>query len=283
MQAPVTCCHPHPPPLPPHPHEEEPKPGTTCSRSHGPPRPPSLRNPANVRLRIPGDAPTPLPVSRQRTRTTPTCQPSPRPPARTLLHARARARQGRAPPPGRATPRRLTAASVEWSLQALKQACSQGYPESAICVQSLDDSLDSAIRITYRISLRSSSLREPRHPPLKVFWMIVLGCLSAPQPRALPRGRHAPQRVDSFVFKNRLQSVIKVGCQAPACSFQQRVHAACRRRPAPTVHRCGREIPRPPLRAAARGTRRAHAPRTPDRHAHSIGTARKTLAFQNVW
>jgi hypothetical protein len=58
---------------------------------------------------------------------------------------------------------------VEWSLQALKQACSQEYPESAICVQSLDDSLDSAIRITYRISLRSSSLREPRHPPLKVF------------------------------------------------------------------------------------------------------------------
>ena len=147
-------------------------------------------------------------------RTTPTRQPSPRPPARTLLHARARARQGHAPPPGRATPRRLTAASVEWSLQALKQACSQGYPESAICVQSLDDSLDSAIRITYRISLRSSSLREPRHPPLKVFWMIVLGCLSAPQPRALPRGRHAPQRVDSFVFKNRLQSVIKVGSSA---------------------------------------------------------------------
>ena len=70
---------------------------------------------------------------------------------------------------------RLT--KVEWSLQALKQACSQEYPESAMCVQSLDDSLDSAIRITYRISLRSSSLREPRHPPLKVF-LEVLFCLS---------------------------------------------------------------------------------------------------------
>ena len=66
-----------------------------------------------------------------------------------------------------------TASSVEWSLQALKQACSQEYPASAMCVQSLDDSLDSAIRITYRISLRSSSLREPRHPPLKVFLEVL--------------------------------------------------------------------------------------------------------------
>ena len=40
---------------------------------------------------------------------------------------------------------------------------------SARCVQSFDDSLDFAIRMTYRISLRSSSLWEPRHPLLKVF------------------------------------------------------------------------------------------------------------------
>ncbi|CAN0478313.1 unnamed protein product [Ascophyllum nodosum] len=32
-----------------------------------------------------------------------------------------------------------------------------GYPGSARCVQSFDDSLDSASRKTYRISLRSSS------------------------------------------------------------------------------------------------------------------------------
>ena len=43
------------------------------------------------------------------------------------------------------------------------------FPEgSASCVQNFDDSLDSAIRMTYRISLRSSSLWEPRHPLLKV-------------------------------------------------------------------------------------------------------------------
>ena len=51
--------------------------------------------------------------------------------------------------------------------QTLKQACSR-LPGSAICVQNFDDSLNSAIRITYRISLRSSSLREPRHPLLRV-------------------------------------------------------------------------------------------------------------------
>ena len=50
----------------------------------------------------------------------------------------------------------------------LKEEYSQVYPESAICVQRFDDSLNSAIRITYRISLRSSSLREPRYPLLRV-------------------------------------------------------------------------------------------------------------------
>jgi|TARA_B110000211_G_scaffold149313_1_gene169948 hypothetical protein len=48
-----------------------------------------------------------------------------------------------------------------------------GIPGSATCVQKFDDSLNSAIHITYRISLRSSSLREPRYPLLKVvkvFW-----------------------------------------------------------------------------------------------------------------
>ena len=47
-------------------------------------------------------------------------------------------------------------------------------PKSAICVQRFDDSLNSAIRITYRISLRSSSLREPRHPLLRVVLYVYL-------------------------------------------------------------------------------------------------------------
>ncbi len=43
-----------------------------------------------------------------------------------------------------------------------------GIPRGAICVQRFDDSLNSAIHITYRISLRSSSMPEPRDPLLKV-------------------------------------------------------------------------------------------------------------------
>ena len=43
-----------------------------------------------------------------------------------------------------------------------------GIPGGAMCVQRFDDSLNSAIHTTYRISLRSSSMREPRDPLLKV-------------------------------------------------------------------------------------------------------------------
>jgi hypothetical protein len=39
---------------------------------------------------------------------------------------------------------------------------------SATCVQNLDDSQTSAIHTTYRSSLRSSSLSEPRYPSLKI-------------------------------------------------------------------------------------------------------------------
>ena len=39
-----------------------------------------------------------------------------------------------------------------------------GEPSGASCVQRFDDSRNSAIHTTYRISLRSSSLQEPRYP-----------------------------------------------------------------------------------------------------------------------
>ena len=45
-----------------------------------------------------------------------------------------------------------------------------GIPAGAMCVQKLDDSLNSAIHIIYRISLRSSSMPEPRDPLLKVLF-----------------------------------------------------------------------------------------------------------------
>ena len=42
-----------------------------------------------------------------------------------------------------------------------------------MCVQRFDDSRNSAIHTTYRISLRSSSLREPRYPLLRVVSVTV--------------------------------------------------------------------------------------------------------------
>ena len=49
-----------------------------------------------------------------------------------------------------------------------------GIPRGAMCVQRFDDSLNSAIHITYRISLRSSSMPEPRDPLLKVFTIVLV-------------------------------------------------------------------------------------------------------------
>ena len=52
----------------------------------------------------------------------------------------------------------------------------------AICVQRFDGSRNSAIHTTYRISLRSSSIREPRYPLLRV----VFGLWSGGTEAALP-------------------------------------------------------------------------------------------------
>ena len=57
---------------------------------------------------------------------------------------------------------------AERGSRTLRKVCYRAFPGSAMCVQNLDDSRGFAIRITYRISLRSSSLWEPRHPLLKV-------------------------------------------------------------------------------------------------------------------
>lgn len=63
----------------------------------------------------------------------------------------------------------------------------------AMCVQRFDGSLNSAIHITYRISLRSSSMPEPRDPLLKVltcFFFVNQNIQSAVQIEfvALPAG-----------------------------------------------------------------------------------------------
>jgi hypothetical protein len=72
----------------------------------------------------------------------------------------------------------------------------------AICVQRFDDSRNSAIHTTYRISLRSSSLREPRYPLLRVVFSLFL-----------IRGRAPEGARKGSVFSRFLHSVL-VGCAA---------------------------------------------------------------------
>ena len=67
----------------------------------------------------------------------------------------------------------------EAQYQAVLEGCNDartgmpfGIPKGAMCVQRLDDSRNSAIHISFRISLRSSSMREPRDPLLKVLVII---------------------------------------------------------------------------------------------------------------
>ena len=74
------------------------------------------------------------------------------------------------PVPGGTEPN--TQAVLEGSNDA-RTGMPPGIPGGAMCVQRLDDSLNSAIHITYRISLRSSSMPEPRDPLLKVLTYLV--------------------------------------------------------------------------------------------------------------
>ena len=90
----------------------------------------------------------------------------------------------------------------------LSEACSAALPRSAICVQKFDDSLNSAIRITYRISLRSSSVREPRYPLLRVvqrFRIVVFFFCSLWQggPKPTRPARRKKKKMCSFSSSSR--------------------------------------------------------------------------------
>ena len=56
----------------------------------------------------------------------------------------------------------------KYMARTLKQACFQGYPESAVYVQVPIDSRNSAVHNAYHTSLCPSSLIEPRHQSPKV-------------------------------------------------------------------------------------------------------------------
>ena len=70
-------------------------------------------------------------------------------------------------------------ARLEWCNDA-RTGMPFGMPKGAMCVQRFDDSLNSAIHITYRISLRSSSMPEPRDPLLKVLMGFAFPAEGAP-------------------------------------------------------------------------------------------------------
>ena len=66
-------------------------------------------------------------------------------------------------------PQRVVEREFYDSQTGIPYDCSYG----ARCVQRLDDSQIHANRITFRISLRSSSLQEPRDPLLKVVILVL--------------------------------------------------------------------------------------------------------------
>ena len=126
------------------------------------------------------------------------------------------ASEGRERPAGaqrRSQTRGWWAPAGQDTVETLKQAYFQGYPESAGCVQGSIDSRNSATHSAYRISLRPSSLFEPRHPSLKVVKLWSAGTQGRdawrkddhlpgrpwsrtphPAPREWPKAPHWPRR-----------------------------------------------------------------------------------------
>ena len=85
--------------------------------------------------------------------------------------------------PGLPGPRILITPRMEWVdvrvlHPTLRQTCYRPKPLAQYAFKDFDDSRNSAIHTTYRISLRSSSLREPRYPLLRV--VLVSDALGRP-------------------------------------------------------------------------------------------------------
>jgi hypothetical protein len=84
----------------------------------------------------------------------------------------------------------------------------------AMCVQRFDDSLNSAIHITYRISLRSSSMPEPRDPLLKVFIHCLYHSEEMPlgkQEFGVSGGRLGPGREGAGAFRRSNNGYVHIG------------------------------------------------------------------------
>lgn len=101
----------------------------------------------------------------------------------------------------------------------------------ATCVQRLDGSRDSAIHTKYRISLRSSSMREPRYPLPRV----VFSYRRSIGPPDARRGRGARGRLSIQVFLGAFRAGVRwspgarAGARAPRTGGGAR--AECRSTP----------------------------------------------------
>src|SRR5699024_9610397 len=109
-----------------------------------------------------------------------------------------------------------TQAGLEGSNDA-RTGMPPGMPGGAMCVQRFDDSLNSAIHITYRISLRSSSMPEPRDPLLKVLFFdfsfsLVRDCSDCKRERKEERGvgPAIPERGGGVPFRSLKRSRLGV-------------------------------------------------------------------------
>jgi hypothetical protein len=105
---------------------------------------------------------------------------------------------------------------------------SAGKASGATCVQRLDGSRDSAIHTKYRISLRSSSMREPRYPLPRVVSVYVRpllgGALRARAPRT---GARRPARREVFLGACRRRGCLPAAGGAAGVSLDDGVRGSC--------------------------------------------------------
>ena len=107
--------------------------------------------------------------------------------------------------------RQMPPGGAEIGLLTLRQACTLENPGSAMCVQNFNDSRGLAIRITYRISLRSSSLWEPRHPLLKVVVGYCQNFRMAPSCLPHRENKREPHEFHGGVGRDQSRTVLQSG------------------------------------------------------------------------
>ncbi len=114
--------------------------------------------------------------------------------------------------------------------QALKQAYSQGYPESAMHVQESIGSRNSAIHNDYHTSLRPSSMLEPRYPSLK-----VVMCKTLTRRFAVTKDSMYRNGSETQWQQEQAQDTAELWCQACPATRELPDEGSGEQRAAPTI------------------------------------------------